>query len=254
MTNQPQNPNNSGFPNVVNAENQPQSTLSGNGQANPPTLNQPYSHIHTQQLSANQTVQISQLYQNQRQKLLFTLTAVLTGATLVVGVLIYAALKSFDTTTPTQQASVVQNDTTSEAPIETSASPIEETQILPQETIVEPSTQAQNPTPIKQIPQSQKFQPQKNLGGTNWRGRDLRKMNLRNVDLGGANLETANLSGVDLSGARLGGANLAKANLRGANLSKADLRGANLGDANLTGANLSGTLLDGANLNGTIMP
>ncbi|NJL09751.1 MAG: hypothetical protein HC908_04710 [Calothrix sp. SM1_7_51] len=149
--NQPHNPNHSGFPNTANAENQEESNLPVPGQTNLTELNKSRSHIHTQQ--------ISHIYQNQRQKLLFTLTAVLTGATLVIGVLVYVALKGFDTSTPTQQTSIVQNDTSTEAPIETSAPPVE-TQIPPQETVaIEPSTQTQN----RQTSQSQKIPTSKKI-------------------------------------------------------------------------------------------
>ncbi|MBW4509418.1 MAG: pentapeptide repeat-containing protein [Scytonematopsis contorta HA4267-MV1] len=251
----------------VNSENSQQpittGTVTGTGNVNPPVSNQPiYSQIPTQQIQAPQTVSQTlpqtgtTIQPQQRQGLLFVLAAVLTGTTLLLGVGVYTLLKTVDSTTvdnakTPQQKQVTQNDISSEAPVETLAPPTS-TELSPQQTATESLTQQDSQVVAK--PRTQKYQPEKNLGGVNWRARDLRGMSLRNVDLGGANLETANLSGVDLSGAKLGGANLAKANLRNANLSGADLRGANLGNANLTGANLNRTLLDGANLNGTKMP
>jgi Pentapeptide repeats (8 copies) len=255
----------------VNSENSQQpistGTVTGTGNVNPPVSNQPiYSQIPTQQIQAPQVVHqtVSQtlpqtgttIQPQQRQGLLFVLAAVLTGTTLLLGVGVYTLLKTVDSPTvdnakASQQKQATQNDISSEAPVETLAPPVS-TELSPEQTATEPLTQQDSQVAAK--PRTQKYQPEKNLGGVNWRARDLRGMSLRNVDLGGANLETANLSGVDLSGAKLGGANLGKANLRNANLSGADLRGANLGNANLTGANLNRTLLDGANLNGTKMP
>jgi uncharacterized protein YjbI with pentapeptide repeats len=174
----------------------------------------------------------------QRQSIILTLAAVLTGATLLAGVGIYLALKAVDTskTLPEQDSVASQETETSIPPVETSP--------------------LQQDTPVRVAPQitTEKSEPGKNLGGVNWKGRDLRGMNLRNAKFGGANLEAANLSAVDLAGANLSGANLAKTNLKNANLSNADLRGANLQNADLSGAKLNGTLLDGANLNGATMP
>ena len=181
--------------------------------------------------------------QKQRRGLLLTLAAILTGATLLAGVGIYATLKSVEKplSSSTSDTSILQPD--SQAPVETIAPPS-----------VENSAQSNTTTTeIKPTPNF-KNKPGKNLGGVNWQGKNLRGMNLSKVNLGGANLENADLSGVDLSGANLSGANLSSANFRNANLRNADLRGANLGDANLQQANLNGTLLDGANLNGTVMP
>lgn len=196
------------------------------------------------------------MYQ-QRQNLLFTLSAVLTVATLLAGVGIYMALKNVETpiAAPNQQVpnqTVTAPDIT-EVPVDTLVSSPEDTPVVP-------------------IQEQQ--EPGKNLGGVNWKGKDLRGMKLRNANLGGANLENtdlsgvnlsgailsganlknANLSGVNLSSANLGGANLDNANLSNANLSRADFRGANLDDANLEGAILKSTLLEGANLNRAIMP
>jgi Pentapeptide repeats (8 copies) len=260
--NQPENPTNPGLSSEVNSESSQQPTFTGTGNVNSnvsPNVNstvstQPiYSHIPTQQIQAPQTATIIQ--PQQRQGLLFILAAVLTGTTLLLGVGVYTLLKTVDSAKSPQEKQVRQNDISSEAPVETLPPPIS-TELPPQQTATEPLTQPDSPVAAipRTLSRTQKYQPEKNLGGVNWRGRDLRGVNLQNVDLGGANLETANLNGVNLSGAKLGGANLAKANLRNANLSGADLRGANLGNANLGGANLNGTLLDGANLNGTIMP
>ncbi len=274
--NQPLNSTNPGLSSPelsseVNSENSQQPISTGivteTGNVNPPVSNQPiYSQIPTQQIqvpqvvhqTVNQTVPQTgtTIQPQQRQGLLFILATVLTGTTLLLGVGVYTLLKTVDNATLDkgklpQQKQVIQNDIESVAPVETLPPPIS-TELSQEQTATEPLTQADSPIAAK--PRTPKYQPEKNLGGVNWRARDLRGMSLRNVDLGGANLETANLSGVDLSGAKLGGANLAKANLKNANLSGADLRGANLGNANLAGANLNRTLLDGANLNGTKMP
>jgi uncharacterized protein YjbI with pentapeptide repeats len=216
------------------------------------------------------------MYQNhQRQGLLLTLSAVLTGVALMTGVGIYVALKSVESPVLTSEASppnksVALPDMT-QIPVDTTAhtsniptnDPSYISQDLPQEQI-----------PVAQAVSKQQNEPRKNLGGVNWSGRNLRGMKLRNANLGGANLENSDFNGVDLSGATLNGANLANAdlshvnlssanlsganldnaNLSNANLYSADLRGANLDNANLNGANLKGTLLDGANLSGTTMP
>jgi uncharacterized protein YjbI with pentapeptide repeats len=190
------------------------------------------------------------MYQ-QRQSLLFTLSAVLTGATLLAGVGIYMALKSVETPVAVPNQTVTAPDIT-EVPVDTLVASPED-------------------APVVAIQEQQ--EPGKNLGGVNWKGKDLRGMKLRNANLGGANLantdlsgvnlsgailsganlKNANLSGVNLSNANLGGANLKNANISNANLTSADFRGANLDDANLEGAILKSTLLEGANLNGAIM-
>jgi uncharacterized protein YjbI with pentapeptide repeats len=252
----PQNPNPSEFPPEVNAENQQvtssqQPVQITTGQGIPTAINQPtFAQNPTpQQIQATQTVGISQSNQpqsNQRQGLVFTLTAVLTGATLLAGVGIYMALKTVDkpNSSVAQQAQQQTTEETSTiAPVETSLPSVEDRPAKPSQT-----------TSVTQKPSSQPNEVGKNLGGVNFAGKDLRGMKLQNAHLGGANLREANLSGVDLSGANLGGANLAKANLRNANLKNADLRGANLADANLKEAKLNGASLDGANLNGAILP
>lgn len=81
------------------------------------------------------------------------------------------------------------------------------------------------------------------LKGVNLGGADLSWVNLSKADLRGANLSRADLSWVDLSRANLAGANLA-----GANLSRADLRWVNLSRANLKWVNLSRADLSRANL------
>ncbi len=198
------------------------------------------------------------MYQFKRQGLLFTLSAILTGATLLAGVGIYMVLKSVETpvATPNQQVP-------------------DQTAIAPDVTEVPVDTLVSSPEDTPAVPiQEHQNEPGKNLGGVNWKGKDLRGMKLRNANLGGAHLENTDLSGVDLSGAILSGAHLENANLSGvnlsnanlsgahlenanlsnANLSSADLRGANLDDANLERAILKSTLLEGANLNDAIMP
>ncbi|MFH7029177.1 MAG: pentapeptide repeat-containing protein [Heteroscytonema crispum UTEX LB 1556] len=249
---QPQNPHPSGFSPEVNTENQQVSSAQQpvqitTGQGIPTAINQPIfaQNPTQQQIQVTQAVGMSQSSQpqsNQRKGLLFTLAAVLTGATLLAGVGIYMALKTADKPNPSV-AQQTTEETSTIAPVETSLGPIQNTPAAPQQQ-----------TPLAQKASSQPNQVGKNLGGRNFAGQDLRRMNLRNTHLGGANLSQADLSGVDLSGANLGGANLAKANLRKANLRNADLRGANLGNANLKGANLDGAFLDGANLNGATLP
>ncbi|WP_156818274.1 pentapeptide repeat-containing protein [Mastigocladopsis repens] len=193
------------------------------------------------------------MYQQQRQGLLFTLSAVLTGATLLAGVGVYIALKSGETPVAAPDTSVTRSDMT-QAPVDTLVPLLADTPVVPI--------------------QKQQNELGKNLGGVNWKGKDLRTLKLRHANLGGANLANTDLSGVDLSGAILSGANLANAKLTGvnlsnanlsganldntkldnANLSGADFRGANLDDANLEGAILKSTILEGANLSGAIMP
>lgn len=196
------------------------------------------------------------MYQSKRQSLLFTLSAVLTGATLLAGVGIYMALKSVETpvAAPNQQVA-------------------EQTASVPDIKEVPVDTLVTSPEDTAVVPIQEQQEPGKNLGGVHWNGKDLRRMKLRNANLGGANLantdlsgvnlsgailsganlKNANLSGVNLSNANLGGANLNNANISNANLTSADFRGANLDNANLEGAILKSTLLEGANLNGAIM-
>jgi uncharacterized protein YjbI with pentapeptide repeats len=70
---------------------------------------------------------------------------------------------------------------------------------------------------------------EKNLGGVDLSGADLRWL-----DLSGANLEKANLSGADLSGV----------NIKGANLSGADIRQAIFHCQFIREADLSGIVYD----------
>ena len=84
-----------------------------------------------------------------------------------------------------------------------------------------------------------------NLTQGNFKGNDL-----KGVDLRYANLIGADLSNTNLSGANLIKANLSEANLINANLSEADLIYANLSGANLDGVDLSNTDLTGVNLSG----
>jgi uncharacterized protein YjbI with pentapeptide repeats len=250
---QPQNPNPSGFSSEVNTENQqvpaPQQPVQiTTGQEIPTVINQPIfaQNPTQQQIQVTQAVGMSSSNQpqsNQRQGLLFTLAAVMTGATLLAGVGIYMALKTADKPNPSLAQQQTTEETSTIAPVETSLPPVQDTPATPPQT-----------TSVAQQPSSQPNEVGKNLGGVNFAGKDLRRMKLQNAHLGGANLRSANLSGVNLSGANFGGANLAKANLKNANLKNADLRGANLADANLKGANLNGASLDGANLNGAILP
>ena len=92
-----------------------------------------------------------------------------------------------------------------------------------------------------------------NLSKANLSNTNLSKANLSNTNLSKANLINANLSKANLINANLSKANLINANLIGvnlgnANLSKANLIGVDLSNTNLTGANLSGTNLSGVDL------
>jgi Pentapeptide repeats (8 copies) len=199
----------------------------------------------------------------QRQGLIFILAAILTGGTLIAGIVIYMGVKNFDTSV-TPKASPIETpiEASSDVPFtqeDLSIPPVETSVSNTQKKSEENVSKKVTPIPLENKPKItsiliQENEPGKNLGGVNWQGRDLRKINLRSANMGGANLVNANLNGVNLNQTNLSGSNLTKANLKNANLSDADLRGANLSNADLTGANLNGTLLDGANLNGTIMP
>jgi hypothetical protein len=91
-----------------------------------------------------------------------------------------------------------------------------------------------------------------------WRGADLRNVNMAGVlleaadlrasDLSGSNFTSANLRYADLRGAKLTGTNFQNANLYGAKMQgveahHADFRGANLQLANFGGAYLEGAIL-----------
>lgn len=80
------------------------------------------------------------------------------------------------------------------------------------------------------------------LRDADFRGVDLRSINLPNADLRGINLESARLQGAILFEACLH-----NARLNNADLSRAVLQGADLRQADLTGAVLEGTNLRGAN-------
>lgn len=202
-----------------------------------------------------------------RQGLILTLTALLTGLTLVGGVLIYFVLRNTEAppmiSTETQpqgnsRDSSLSNPDIAEAPVDTSVpiettsselQPIEENQNSQQDSVeksknIDTNVNRNNINNINN----------KNFGGVNWQKRDLRSKNLREAQLGGANLANTNLNGVDLSRANLGGANLRGANLRGANLEGTDLRGANLDGADLRGTNLDAAFVDGANLQNAKLP
>ncbi|WP_243147272.1 pentapeptide repeat-containing protein [Scytonema sp. UIC 10036] len=214
-------------------------------------------------------IEARQMYPTkQRQRLLFTLSSVMTGAILLAGMGVYTALNGLQprmgTVDNSSQDTLVVEADTSQLPIDTSISSTGTDISVPE---LEASRAAPPVT-------KQQNEPGKNLGGVNWQGKNLQGMKLQNAHLGGANLQNADLTNVDLSGAILAGANLANSNLSGvnlsnanlsganldnanltnANLSSADLRGANLDDANLEGARLNGTLLDGANLSGATLP
>ncbi len=89
-----------------------------------------------------------------------------------------------------------------------------------------------------------------NLDWADLSGADLSETNLSKVRLRGANLNSTNLSEADLSGANLRGLNLSEAILKGANLRHADFGEADLVSANLTDVNVEWTDLKRANLNG----
>lgn len=205
-----------------------------------------------------------------RQGLIITLTALLTGLTLVGGVAMYFVLRSTEKpagltaeSKPTElpkselPPSVTESiGDIAEAPVETTApQEVPATPPAPDVArIIEQSAKAaesdrennqENPPPAAA---------NRNLGGVNWQKRDLRRRNLQGVQMGGSNLAGANLTGVDLSQTNLGGANLSGANLSGANLSQTDLRGANLEGADLRGTNLDAAYTDGANLKNAKLP
>lgn len=106
------------------------------------------------------------------------------------------------------------------------------------------------------------LQEEGDLGRVQWKGVDLRDVDLRGLYLGMANLQNAVLWGTDLRAAQLSGADLRDAtlfgtNLNGANLQDADLRGAKLFRAKLEGCvlrdvNLTDTDLRHVDLNGAI--
>jgi uncharacterized protein YjbI with pentapeptide repeats len=88
------------------------------------------------------------------------------------------------------------------------------------------------------------------LSNTNLSGADLSGANLSNTNLSGTILSNTNLSGADLSGVNLSNTNLSGTILSNTNLSGADLSGANLSNTNLSGTILSNTNLSGADLSG----
>jgi uncharacterized protein YjbI with pentapeptide repeats len=89
---------------------------------------------------------------------------------------------------------------------------------------------------------------QGNFKGSNLKGVDLRHAILIGANLSNNNLSLAILRNANLSGADLRGTNLTEADLRGTNLTEADLRGTNLTEADLSGANFKGADLSGVNL------
>jgi hypothetical protein len=93
----------------------------------------------------------------------------------------------------------------------------------------------------------QQLKAQYRAGERNFKGVQLREMNLVWVDLSGVDLQGANLSHANLSGANLSEANLSdQTDLSFADLSRADLQNANLRGTRLEGANLEGVQLQGA--------
>lgn len=205
-----------------------------------------------------------------RQGLILTLTALLTGLTLVGGVVVYFVLRITEvppiTSVETQprrdsQDTSLANSDIAEPPVDTSV-PVEtaSSPLQPLEgNLDSPQNSDEKNQNINQGTNRNKISNisninNKNFGGVNWQKRDLRGKNLREAQLGGANLANANLNGVDLSRANLGGANLRGANLRGANLEGTDLRGANLDGADLRGTNLDAAFVDGANLQNAKLP
>jgi len=88
-----------------------------------------------------------------------------------------------------------------------------------------------------------------------FKGSDLKDVDLRYAILIGANLSNANLNGAilhhaNLSGANLDGVDLRNRNLTGANLSGVDLRNKDLSGVNLSGVDLRNKDLTGVNLSG----
>ena len=92
--------------------------------------------------------------------------------------------------------------------------------------------------------------------GNDLKGVDLRyailsKADLRYTNLNGADLYGVDLSNKDLTGTILTFANLTGANLDGVDLSNKDLTGVNLSGVDLSNKDLTGTILTFANLSGT---
>ena len=90
-----------------------------------------------------------------------------------------------------------------------------------------------------------------NLGSTDFRKADLRKINLRGVYLSQADFTEANFCGASFRSADLYKSNFCKANLRGVVMGLADLSDANLTEADLHDADLSFANLSEANLENT---
>ena len=88
------------------------------------------------------------------------------------------------------------------------------------------------------------------LRNANLSGADLRGTNLTEADLSGANFKGADLSGVNLTKADLKNSYLARANLSNVSLDGVDFRNTDLTGANLNGVDLSNKDLTGANLSG----
>ena len=86
-----------------------------------------------------------------------------------------------------------------------------------------------------------------------FKGNDLKGVNLRYAILIEANLSNTNLSKANLSNTNLSKANLSNTNLSNANLRNTNLNGTILTYANLSGANLNGVDLSNKDLTGTIL-
>jgi uncharacterized protein YjbI with pentapeptide repeats len=89
-----------------------------------------------------------------------------------------------------------------------------------------------------------------NLSNSNLTGANLRHANLSEANLHGVDLRNKDLTGVNLSGVDLRNKDLTGVNLSGVDLSYNNLTGANLSNTNLTGTNLNYAILARANLDG----
>lgn len=87
-----------------------------------------------------------------------------------------------------------------------------------------------------------------NLERLDFRGHDLRKVNLSYANLSYSNFSGLDLDDIDLSYAELIGANFSNSNMKGSNLTCADLTEANLRMAYLSKANLESAHLNKADL------
>jgi uncharacterized protein YjbI with pentapeptide repeats len=84
--------------------------------------------------------------------------------------------------------------------------------------------------------------------GVDWRGADMRNVNMSGINLEGADLRAADLSGANFTGSNLRYADFRGARLQGTNFQNASLYGAKMQGVEAHQANLGGAYLDGAML------